>query len=139
MEKTNIIMSEKEFMEFGRKMMAKYPLGSGEGVDKIIEFIKDTTRELDAMTVGNEDILDFSDDDLKVLAHFANLTLQAARAGRIEREEAHELHSTQLALIFAKGGQGMIDAAMNVLDPAFRPWVASTLINIMGEDMKGGE
>lgn len=139
MEKTNIIMSEKEFMEFGRKMMTKYPLGSGEGTDKIIEFIKDTTKELDAMTVGNGEVLDFSDDDLRVLAHFANLTLKAARAGKIEKDEAHELHATQLALIFAKGGQGMIDAAMNVLDPAFRPWVVSTLTNIMNEDMEGGE
>ncbi len=131
MAKNIIEMNEKEFATWAMEQVVKSK--GGEGGQKVLDYIINKTKELEKMMLENGDI-NFTEEDYNVIATFANLTLGAYRCHMISKEMVADLNSTQLSLLFCKGGKEMYNAAVNVLDPEFRPTVVETLMNTMKGD-----
>ena len=138
MEKTNIIMSEKEFRDWGKQVVIE-ELGTGNGAIKILDFVKEMTYKLDELAMKqDESINNFTGEDYKVLAHFANITRMGAKCEQLTKDEAAKLNAIQLGLLFIGKNPAAMPAIIEVLDPAFRPAIIQALEQ-MANDKNGGE
>lgn len=135
MAKENIIMNEKDFIEWSKKVILDNGM-NGNGGQQIVDYIRKVTCKLDKLTETTGDLPDFTDDDFCVLAHFANITRAAAMFKQISKDEAAELNAIQLALLFAKP-LNLPARAIAILDAKFLEVVAE---GIHKETVgKGGE
>lgn len=138
MEKTNIIMSEKEFVDWGKQVVIE-ELGTGNGSSKVLDLVKEMTYKLDELAMKqDESINNFTGEDYKVLAHFANITRMAAKCELLTKEEAAKLNAIQLGLLFIGKNPLAMPAVIDTLDPAFRPAIMQALEQ-MANDKNGGE